>query len=283
MKFVFVTPSYRGDFDRCRLLCESTTRFLPEEVEHLLIVSRRDMKMFKALESEVVRLIEAEALLPWWILRAPVLSGWRLNLTGIPVRGWIHQQLLKMSVVDATDADVINFIDSDVTLIRPVDLGFFVRDGLVRLQHTSYENPVHKRWLEVARKLLNIPRCQVLSGNYIGNFITWKRDNIIKMRKYIEKNSGLSWQMVLAGKKSFSEYMIYGAYVQHCLGMNEAGCFLDDRPNLFLCWGYDFKSKVDRTRFFEEVPSDSFGIMIDSKYGISVDEYREQVQTLWRR
>jgi len=283
MRFIFVTPSYRGDFERCKLLCESTTRFLPSGVEHLLLVDRRDLSMFKPLQNRTVRVIEAESLLPWWIFRVPGLSGWRLNMTGFPVRNWIYQQLLKISAACAADAEVINFIDSDVTLTRSVDLDYFVQDGLIRLQRTDHESPTHRRWLEVARRTLDIPATAHISGNYIGNVITWRHDNAIKMIDRIERVSGCSWQKTLAKKSTFSEYMLYGTFVENILGIEKAECFLDDRPNLHLCWNYDFKTDDGIRAFFDDTPHDSFGIMIHSKYGIPVSSYRHQVLKLWDR
>jgi hypothetical protein len=283
MKIAFVTPSYRGDLDRCRLLCESTTRMLPAGVEHLLIIDRRDLPLFKPLENGVVRVVEGDALLPWWMFRLPGLPNWRFNWLSVPVRGWIYQQLLKISAARATDADVIHFVDSDVVLTRPFDTGYLVKDGLVRLQHTAYESPSHRRWLEVARKLLGLDPEIPLEGNFVGNFITWRRENVLKMIAHLEEKHHSSWIRRIASELQFSEYMLYGVYATKVLGLEAAGHFVDSSPNLSLCWDYDVRTEEGMDRFFDDLPEDSMGLMIHSKYGIPVEKYRPRIEALWSR
>lgn len=283
MKIAFVTPSYRGDFERCRLLCESTTRFLPPDVQHILIIDRQDVDLFRPIENDVVRIVESESLMPWWIFKVPGISRWRANLTGLPVRGWIYQQLLKIAAISATDADVLQFLDSDVTLIRNLNLADIVRaDGKVRLQHTSFEGEQHRLWRSTACRILGIDGA-ALSGNFVGNFITWRRDNVLKMQQQIGNRGANSWVRILASHVRFSEYMLYGAFVTAVLGIEESGHFVDTTPNIALCWDFDVRTDEGMSRFFESVPADAFGVMIHSKYHIPIERYRHHIEKLWNR
>jgi hypothetical protein len=283
MKIAFVTPSYRGDLERCRLLCESTTRFLPRDFEHVLLIDRRDIELFKPLQSDVVRIVESESLVPWWIFRVPGIKKFRISLQTPPLRNWIFQQILKLSAVNATDADVLHFVDSDVVLTKPFDRNYIVRDGKVRLQHTGRVGAEHDRWLKIAARLLAIKDKEAPRGNYVGNFITWKADNVRAMHRHIEKHNFGSWVRAVGSELHFSEYMIYGTFIDHVLGLDASGHFHDDRPNLYLSWGYEVETAEGLDRFFRERPEDSFGLMIHSKLGVQATDYEQRVRALWAR
>lgn len=279
--YAFVTPSYRGDFERCRLLCESTTRFLPEGIEHVLIVDRRDFDLFSTLQNGTVRIVEAESLLPWWIFRVPGVRGWWASLRSLPVRNWIYQQMLKLSAFQVTDAEIIQFVDSDVTLTRPFPSDYLVRDGRVRLQCVAYQDQEHANWLRVASSLLGVPDAPIGEANYIGNLITWTRSNAIGMVDRISEVAGTSYFNAIARSMQFSEYMTYGVYVDSVVGIEASGHFYDDSPNLHLCWGYDLTTDAGMRRYLAEIGPENFGVMIHSKYGIPVKQYRSQIESIW--
>lgn len=283
MKVAFVTPTYRGDFDRCQLLCESTTRFLPADVEHILIVDRRDVPLFRQLENRTVRIVVGESLTPWWIFRVFAVDGWWASLGSLPLRNWLYQQLLKISAVYATDANIINFVDSDVTLTRPFPLAYLYRDGLVRLQRVAYHDPSHERWLRVGANLLGVREQLSPQQNYIGNFITWTRTNILGMIERIQEVAGVPWMRAVARCLQFSEYMTYGVYVNYVVGLPASGHFHDDSPNLHLCWDYDVQTDSGMEKFLSTHGPENFGIMIHSKYQIPVERYRRRVEEIWSR
>jgi hypothetical protein len=51
LRIAFVTPTYAGDFERCRLLCESFDRMAKEDFVHYLLVADHDLALFKPFES----------------------------------------------------------------------------------------------------------------------------------------------------------------------------------------------------------------------------------------
>jgi hypothetical protein len=281
MKIAFVTPSYRGDLERCRLLCESTTRFLPAGVEHLLLVDRRDVPLFRPLENRTVRVVVGESLLPWWIFRPPGVRRWWASLATPPIRNWIYQQLLKIAAYRATDADVLQYVDSDVTLIRPFPADYLVRDGRVRFQRVRYQSEGHRRWLRTAGRVLGVDLSAVEPVNYVGSFITWRRSNVLAMLDRIRQVTGKSWVRALGGCLHLSEYMTHGVFVDHVLGPEAAGVFRDDSPNLALCWDYDVRTEAGMDRFFADIAPAHFGVMIHSKFGIPVERYRARIARLW--
>jgi len=283
-KIAFVTPSYRGDLERCRLLCESTDRFLPENVEHILIIDQRDVPLFRPLETRRIRIVVSESLTPWWIFRVPGIQGWWASLRSWPVRNWLYQQLLKMSAVHATDAEIINFVDSDVTFTRPFPLEYLFRGSNVRLQRVGYHSPRHARWIGTAAGLLGVEKPLSVQHNYVGNFITWTRPNILGMLERIREHAGRPWSQAVARRIHFSEYMTYGVYVDYIVGLPASGHFHDDAANLHLCWDYDLQSDGGVERFLSHYdPTTHFGVLIHSKDGIPVERYRRGIEAIWSK
>ena len=276
----FVTPSYRGDLERCRLLAESTSLFLPDDIKHLIIVDRRDLRLFEDLENDTVKIIEAESLLPWWIFRVPGIQSWWASLKSVPIRNWIYQQLIKISAINATDSDILQFIDSDVTLTRPFHKEYLFNGNKVRLQKTQYHSEDHSIWAKNAADLIGATTNNNHS-NYIGSFITWRREHILGMIKAIEEVNKTSFVKAIASKIHFSEYMTYGAYIDQIVGIENSGHFYDNSPNIHMCYEHDLSTNQGIDNFFSLITPDHFGVMVHSKNKIPINNYREHIYSIW--
>ncbi|WP_243902754.1 DUF6492 family protein, partial [Aetokthonos hydrillicola] len=167
--FAIVTPSYAPDFERCRLLSWSIQQFVSPTVTHHIIVERRDLELFRQLESPYTKIHIVQSLLPWWIQRiSGFKNGW-FSFKSLPLRNWIVQQIVKISSAQCVEEDVLVFVDSDVTFIRPFNLETsFIRSGLVRLfREHSYDAPAHVKGHQAANKLLGIPNNVYPDPGYI--------------------------------------------------------------------------------------------------------------------
>ena len=51
LSIALVTPSYKPDFERCKLLTESVECCLQGDVTHYLVIDRKDFHLFKQLTS----------------------------------------------------------------------------------------------------------------------------------------------------------------------------------------------------------------------------------------
>src|ERR1700677_4667311 len=96
--FAIVTPSYYRDFPHCRLLVESVGAHVPRDIPHFIVVDRRDEALFSGLRSPRTHLVLKEDVLPGWLRQIPFARRWWLSAKSLPVRGWIVQQLVKLSV-----------------------------------------------------------------------------------------------------------------------------------------------------------------------------------------
>ena len=121
-----VTPSYRGDFERCRLLCDSVERHLVNVCDHYILVDDDDFRMFKPLANARRHVINERDLLPGWLhsLRPPLGANARkiwFSLRTWPMRGWHVQQLRRIAIAHHVDCDGLLYCDSDMLFVRDYD------------------------------------------------------------------------------------------------------------------------------------------------------------------
>lgn len=279
MKLTIVTPSYRGDLDRCELLCRSVDRFASAGMDHVVVVDRRDLARFRHLGGARREIVAVEEILPRWIRRAPFARGWWLSLKTPPIRNWILQQIVKLSVGEAIEADGYVFIDSDVALVRSLAPDTFVRDGRLSLFRVPGRYEVADRWHRTSARLLDLPETDFFGSNYVGNLITWRRDNLRRLHTHIESVTGMSWVRAVAQQLHFSEYTLYGIFVEHILEA-ESGHFPDDRNLCDAIWHGPWGTPGDIERLFLALGSESVAVMISSKIGVPASRYSGHWQQL---
>ncbi len=241
-----VTCSYGPDAARCARLCASIDRFVPGHIEHLLVVPRRDASQFQRLTSHRRKLIVTEDLVPGNFRQVPLLDRWWLDSKGWPVRGWIMQQVTKLSVDRAVDTDNILFADSDVQLIRSLGHAALLDNDKLRLHRVpgAANTGRHLAWHQRAARLLGLEP-GYLGSDYIGQLITWKRGNLSSLHSAMEERHGRPWQELVARSTHFSEYILYGAYVEFVLGLENSGHFACADDVCHCCWFNDQADELD--------------------------------------
>lgn len=276
-----ITPSYGPDFERCRLLCESVDRFA-RNTTHYLVVDRRDERLFTPLGSPLRRIVTVESILPWWIFRVPGARRWWMSLRTRPLRNWILQQLVKLSMSEAVGTELMVYADSDVTFVRPFGPERFVEEDRVRLNRVKYESAQHRQWLDVAANVLgDVARADIPAANYVASLVTWRRSVLRRMHERITQRHGRSWLRTMAGQQAFSEYMVYGLFVENVLGFDAAGHAPMDSPILALSWGQDLSSEAGVDRFLDGIREGDIGVMIHSKDAIPLNRYAPKLRARW--
>ncbi|NJL48287.1 MAG: hypothetical protein HC929_13400 [Leptolyngbyaceae cyanobacterium SM2_5_2] len=283
LSFGLITPSYAPDFDRCRLLCETKKRFLPDSVNHYIVVDRRDVPLFRELGDRTTEILVVEEILPWWIQRFPFShQGW-LSLKTLPVRNWILQQLIKLSMAEVISEDMIGFVDSDVAFVRPFDYQNFIQTGQVRLYREPNSIPgdwkTHRRWYQTATKLLDCPPVHYPAPNFIGDLVTWKRHNVLKLRQYLESRFSKSWIETLANTLHWSEYILYGLFVEHILG-EQAGHYYDEVYPGLQYFSTKPMSEPEICNFLADIQPQHVTVMISAKAGIPVQRYEKLLRKI---
>jgi hypothetical protein len=285
LDFAIITPSYAPDFERCRLLSWSIQKFLSPSVTHYIIVDARDLPLFRQLQRPNTEIISVESVLPWWIQRLPfVKNGW-FSLKTVFIRNWLLQQIVKLAFAQHVDKDVFAFVDSDVTFIRPFNVESFVREDQVRLfrvadQCTTEfigENLIYGKCFQTATNLLGLPPVSLPTAGYIGNIITWKRDNLFKLYQHIESISGKEWIETVCSSWYLSEYILYGVFVDQVL-KEQSGHFYDSGRICHEYWSTQTMSDDQLEQFFAELLPDDKAVMISAKAGISPQQYQNLVK-----
>lgn len=286
--YAIATPSYAGDYERCRLLCASIDRFVTGHGTHYLLVEDRDLALFRPLEGPKRRVIAEAELLPPWLTSwpDPLTAGRRRVWTGLgalrrgvpPLRGWHAQQLRKLALPLKSGEDVVLFADSDMIFLRPFDLGSLEAGGKVRL----YRKPGnikqgmagHVAWCEGAARILGLPAPGFPSDDYINNLVSWRRENVVAMMARIEKRTGRDWVSAVAGQRQFSEYMIYGYYAERVLGLEQAGHWPDALELCKVYWGGDADGIASLRSFEEVLGAGQVAVGVQSFIGQPVEQLR---------
>ncbi len=280
MRFAIITPSYRFDLGRCELLCRSVSRHVTGSFHHYLIVDERDRAPFRHLENHVTTVLTVEEILPWWIRRAPLIRGWWLNFKGPPIRNWILQQIVKLSVAECIDAEAYLFADSDIALTRPFATESLIEGNLLRLFRVAKAPmfPGHARWHRSAARLLGLPPTDDLGTAYIGNLITWRREVLRLLHRRIEQVSGRPWIETLSRELHLSEYILYGAFVERVLGASHAGHDPQDSSLCHNSWDFSLETDHDLKDFFAKLDPQSVAVMVSSKLGIDPSRYQHLLE-----
>jgi hypothetical protein len=174
-------------------------------------------------------------LLPRWLRAWPSPFSRRRIWTGAgalwrgvpPLRGWHAQQLRKMSLPQRAPEDVILFADSDVLFLRPFDMRSLSGPAGTRLFRAKDairpEMCEHVRWSRSAATMLGLPAPALPAPDYITHLVSWRSANVAAMLRHIEQSSGRDWVAALASHRQFSEYLIYGRFVETVLTPSLSG------------------------------------------------------------
>ena len=252
-----VTPSWAGDLERCRLLCESVDRHLTGHDEHLILVEPDDVARFAPLAGPRRRVIDERDLLPDWLHRGREPSGrrfwwsWRtsrpswLPVPGLPLRGWHAQQLRRIAVARTGAADAYLYADSDMMFVRPFDVASLWRDGALRLYRVEggihaglpEGGATHIAWTVHAARILGLDAPAFPAADHINNLVSWRGDHVRALCERIEEVTGRHWVAAIASARQFSECQIYGAYTHDVAGM--AGHWATAEPLARTYWAGD--------------------------------------------
>ena len=275
--FGIITPSYAPDFERCKLLSHSIGKFVsPKNVNHYIIVDRKDYSLFSQLKSNNTFILTKESILPWWIKPLPLPQNIWLSLKTLPIRGWLIQQIIKIASAHHIKEDVCVFVDSDVVFVRPFDLENLVNNNQVRLYRGCDGNDVqkqwHLKWHESASKLLGLPDVNMEIPDYIDQIVSWRRDCVLQMCDHLESISGRSWIETLCNSWHLSEYVLYGIFIERIL-QEESGHYYEDKNICHNYWLSESLGDCELKHFIKSIDPEQKAVMISAKAGMPVEQY----------
>jgi hypothetical protein len=263
-----ITPSFRGDLDRCRLLVDSVDRHVPASVPHYLVVDRRDVPMFRAMQSERTRLLAVENVLPWAIARIPGVRRFWWSWRAGPIKNWVLQQLVKLSVPGVVPEQTLFYVDSDVFFVDRFDPRELERDGRMPLFCETGQTgliPSNDRWHAVASSLLGLPAQSTYDTNFIGNIICWRRSTALALAEHVASVAGAHWVRAVARTWSLSEYVLYGLFATRVSKQAAAEQYLDPVDRTLCYWRTTPMEEGELAKFRERLVTPKVAAMISAK------------------
>jgi hypothetical protein len=219
-----LTPTYGRDLELCTLLCESVDRHVSSFSKHYLLVPDCDLSLFSHFESERRTVLPASKFLPTWLRPLPRIvqrkrRQYWWSFRAKPASGWHVQQLIKIAATMSLPHHRYCILDSDIVFFRDFDLARFEYPNSIPLLNMSDEvtskQVRHARWVETSHQLLGLPAISLPASDFIGHIIFWDQQTARAMTAKIEAATGLDWVEALCRTREFSEYMLYGYFVQN--------------------------------------------------------------------
>jgi hypothetical protein len=269
MRMAVITPSIAPDFELCVALNRSVLEHSPETVEHHIIVPRPDLALFNRLAGRRTHIRCEAEFLPRTFVRVP-FKNLTINVTRPfpPVRGWILQQVVKLAAAAASEAHVVVLVDSDIEFLRPFTAETFARDGVVRFYRKPGEIdrrlPRHMQWHRAARTLLGLPQTKPPYTDYVSSLLAWDPAIVRRLLAHVTATTSSPWTTAIAAQLHFSEWTLYGVFVDDVLGA-PANAFASDDT---LCLSYWEERPLSRERvrdFLSGLRPDDVAAMISAK------------------
>ena len=272
-EMALISCSYGPDLQRCQRLCQSVDRWVSGDITHQLIVPARDIKRFRALENSRRAVAAVEDVVPALFWQLPLTRRWWLGEGVWPVRGWIMQQITKLCANFVSRAEYLVFADSDLQFIAPLSRDTLIRDGLLRLHRLpgAKNSGRHLLWHHRAAALLNLPR-QYFGADYIGQLISWRRSHLEGLQAHLERSQQRPWYRGIARAVQFSEYILYGAYIERVVGLCASGHFGCTDDLCHCCWFIEDARALASGR--AALRKNALAVLLQSNLGLSDDEER---------
>ncbi len=184
------------------------------------------------------------------------------------------QQIVKLSAPFATEADVLVYADSDCAFIRPFTVNHVIRDEAVRLLRIPGDGryETHFRWHRRAAQLLGLPPKDYFGSDYIAPLVSWRRDLVLRLHARLQDIAGRAWQVPLCRGLHFSEYILYGIFVEHVLEP-PTGHWFDAESLCRVAWSGQIGNDEDLVAFFASIKPQQVAIQIQSNLGIEASRY----------
>jgi hypothetical protein len=237
------------------------------------------MRVFRPLSNPRTRIRCEADCLPASFVHMP-FGTLTVNLTHPfpPIRGWILQQLIKLAVAAESTDDVIILVDSDIEFLRPTGVDAFARDGVVRFYRLpraiDARLPRHRTWHRVARDLLGLEQIALPFTDYISSLIAWDPEIVRQMLARVSSITGRHWTSAIARQLHFSEWTLYGVYVEE-LANEVAKRFASSETLCLSYWDETPLSDAGIAEFASAVRPIDVAAMISAKSRTPLDVRRK--------
>jgi hypothetical protein len=286
LRWAFVTPSYIGDLERCELLCRSMDRFLTGPWHHYIVVDRPHFAAFKHLAGARRSVWLTEDVAPSGmrlLFNLPFVGGrsvWWSRETGLSL-GWHLQQMIKIGIAEKLSEEGLAYCDSDMFFLRPFNVAQLQNERRIRLFRsferanlTSVANP---EYVKACIDILRLSPQQNGYYAYVDNFVTWHRPTVLDLCRHLAELNGGKWHRVLRNRLRFSEYALYGMFVDEVQKTNGA-VFPTNQHHCKTHWSRKSLSREEVEAFCANLRPDEVSVGIQSFAGVKVELLAEQFE-----
>jgi hypothetical protein len=197
--------------------------------------------MFAVLKNDRTIVMAVEDVIPKGYFKLPLVKKWWFSTPAMrPAKGWLIQQIVKLSMPHVASEDVLVNVDSDVLFVRPVNPTLFVhgdKTRMYRLPRGVVSGMPHVKWHKNVCRLLDVPRDPLPTNEYVGNMISWDRRIVLETCARMESVGRAPWHVAFSRGRLVSEYFAYGLYVDKVLGGDADRVWLDERSWCHTYWG----------------------------------------------
>ncbi len=137
----------------------------------------------------------------------------------------------------------------------------------------------HVRWLANAAELLGGTPPSTPGPDYIGHLVPWRMDVARAMLTRIEQHTQRDWVTSIARMRRFSEYMIYGLYVDQVRTAEQARLLPTDQSLAFSLWKSSDLEGATPAKLLEGLAASQVGLCVQS----FIDWSTEDLQALVAR
>jgi hypothetical protein len=281
-----ITCSMASDREFFSLLVDSMEQYVDSEIMHYVIVPKADVMSFKEFEGARRQVISQEEILSTQLYSLSPLTRWAsvvvpslrrplyITRNGSFVRGWIVQQYLKIEMARRCSAAAIMHVDSDAFFVRKFCAENAFIDGKALYFRVSGvpENSKHHEWAQVANDLLGSKVVKGADFHYIENCIVWNTEIIREMIARIEEGNGEKIEDLILAQRSFSEYYLYGIYLDYCVGRERVS--VCDKSLCISQWPGKEISKKNIKNNLDSGGGNFFAVAFQSTESLSIEDRR---------
>jgi hypothetical protein len=280
-----LTPTYGRDLELCTLLCESVDRHVTSFSKHYLLVPDCDVELFSHLESDRRTVLAASQFLPKWLRPLPRIvqrkrRQYWWSFRTMPVSGWHVQQFLKIAAAVSLPYQRYCILDSDIVFFRDFDLSQFEFPNAIPLlnlvNEVTADQPRHSRWVGTSHQLLGLPTPPLPASDFIGHIIFWDKQTTQALISKIEAVTNLHWVEALSQTREFSEYMLYGFFVQNDADASSRHTFAASTPCVSY-WDQPKLSKAELNQLLRRADKHDVAFSVASFSGTPVDTIRAAI------
>lgn len=280
-----VTPTYTEDLERFRLLCESIDTHVNGFERHYVVVADADVSRFAEFSGAKRVILPYSKFVPHWLKLLPHLRWkhgrriWWSYRTGL-IHGWHLQQVVKLATAAHMPEERYCIIDSDNVFFRPFDVSAYAGSKLAPLfvnpRAIEADAPLHSAWTKNCQHLLGLHELNFPADDYIGQNIVWDKTVVQSLLSTIEKVSGLNWIETLCRTKRFSEYLLYGTFVQKFPDYMHRHLF-DSESITLTYWDAMPLNESGVRKLLESAPATKVALSVSSRSNTPLSAIRDAV------